>query len=305
MKKQLFLFVTTLFVTTQIFSQVTLFEDNFNADIPVGETFSTYVNWISTSNDSEGRTFEVFDVEAFKAGPVDSPNLRQGFPMSGYAIDSDSWEGGEPTLIFFPNNFITTKEVIDLTNVTAPANVSFLIGTYQTDGSYLGDNYSVYLTTVNTPNDIENETSIYTGLISDLVTANSSDASESAVTQTIDVSSFIGGSYYLTFRHHDCTNENSVLIDDVKVEANSVASLEDLESIGFNYYPNPVINELNMRANSEISEIIISNVLGQKMLRISPNSLNSKINTENLNSGIYMVQVKAGDLNGTFKFIKK
>ncbi len=308
MNKKILFITAIILITLQSFAQVTLFQDDFNVDVPnSGNThqFHTYTNWDSHTEDADGRHFEIFDVEAFKAGPVANPNQRQGFPMSGYAIDSDSWESN---LIFFPNNYITTKQPIDLTNVTAPVNVSFLIGSYAAGGTgnlYLGDRYSVYLTIDSTPSIIENETPIYTGLISDLVTAHLADASASAVLQTINVDSFIGNSYYLSFRHHDSSNQNSVLIDNVKVEANSTASLNDLQKIGFSYFPNPVNNVLNLNANKNITEIKIINTLGQEIISVSNMAIQHQINTQNLDKGVYLVKIKATDLSGTFKFIKQ
>ena len=57
-------------------------------------------------------------------------------------------------------------------------------------------------------------------------------------------------------------------------------------------YPNPVNDVLNIEIENEIKSVEIYNIQGQKVLQSS----NKQIETNSLNSGIYMVRVE--DVNG-------
>lgn len=72
----------------------------------------------------------------------------------------------------------------------------------------------------------------------------------------------------------------------------------------FNYYPNPVTEELFINNSEIISEVIIYNLLGQKVLHEKPNSSSFKVNTGQLNSGVYITSIKVNGLEKTFKIIK-
>ncbi|HIP47860.1 MAG TPA: T9SS type A sorting domain-containing protein [Lutibacter sp.] len=80
--------------------------------------------------------------------------------------------------------------------------------------------------------------------------------------------------------------------------------IAELEAIGFEAYPNPVQDVLNMSAQNEISNVQIFNMLGQKVLTQEVNALTAKINTANLANGTYIVQITIGDVVGSMKIIK-
>jgi hypothetical protein len=73
----------------------------------------------------------------------------------------------------------------------------------------------------------------------------------------------------------------------------------------FTYFPNPIRNELTLRAQSNIQNVSIYNVLGQEVLRIAPNVLESKINFNQLQRGAYFVKVTINDITETVRVIKQ
>lgn len=94
------------------------------------------------------------------------------------------------------------------------------------------------------------------------------------------------------------------LVFDVSGFCKETLSVNDLEKPDFNFYPNPVKDELNITSKSEIKNISIYNVSGQRVFVSRSNS--NKINTSALSTGVYMV--KAELANGqieTFKIVKK
>ncbi len=70
------------------------------------------------------------------------------------------------------------------------------------------------------------------------------------------------------------------------------------------FYPNPVKNILNVKSKTlEVSKIEIYSVLGKKMKVFTTNL--TKIDVEDLSSGLYLIKVFADDVSYTTKFIKE
>lgn len=86
----------------------------------------------------------------------------------------------------------------------------------------------------------------------------------------------------------------------------ALLSTNDFENVrAFKYFPNPVSNELSLKAKSIIQYIAIYNMLGQKVLTSSPNTLESDINMNQLQSGAYFVKVTIDDTTETIRVIKQ
>lgn len=85
----------------------------------------------------------------------------------------------------------------------------------------------------------------------------------------------------------------------------ATVGVEDLASEGFRFYPNPVVDELNMSAFSKIEQVSVLNMLGQIVKTVTPSNIDANINVSNLSSGSYFVKVQIGEKVGTFKVIKE
>jgi len=85
----------------------------------------------------------------------------------------------------------------------------------------------------------------------------------------------------------------------------STVSINDLESVGFNYYPNPVTDNLTLQATKNIINVSIFNRLGQKIKQISLLGLSTEIPMSNLTNGIYFVKVELNNSTKTFSVVKK
>lgn len=77
----------------------------------------------------------------------------------------------------------------------------------------------------------------------------------------------------------------------------------DSES-AFTYFPNPVSGALTLKAQQNIQNVSVLNMLGQEILRITPNSLESNVDMSALNTGSYFVQVTINDVTQTVRIIK-
>ena len=74
---------------------------------------------------------------------------------------------------------------------------------------------------------------------------------------------------------------------------------------GFNYYPNPANNAINLSAVDNIESVVIYNILGQKVIDLNVESTSTQINVSNLNTGTYLMKVSVNGEVGTYKVIKR
>jgi hypothetical protein len=70
-------------------------------------------------------------------------------------------------------------------------------------------------------------------------------------------------------------------------------------------YPNPANDVLNINAYSNIEHVSIINLVGQNVLTVSPNQINSTIDLNSLHPGVYFVKATIQGITTTSKFIKE
>ncbi|QRM90903.1 T9SS type A sorting domain-containing protein [Lacinutrix sp. WUR7] len=74
--------------------------------------------------------------------------------------------------------------------------------------------------------------------------------------------------------------------------------------LAFTYYPNPVSSALVLKAQKDINNIAVYNMLGQEVLRTAPNAVNTEVNMSSLQAGAYFVKVTIGNTTETVRVIK-
>ena len=100
-----------------------------------------------------------------------------------------------------------------------------------------------------------------------------------------------GGTFYM---------DNLYLFNDSNTSLNSIET-----ETGISCYPNPVMDKLIVLAKSEISEVIIRNLLGQSVKSTTINSTSKSIDLSDVTTGNYSISVKLA--NGQLfiqKFVK-
>ncbi|RZN80303.1 MAG: T9SS type A sorting domain-containing protein [Winogradskyella sp.] len=73
----------------------------------------------------------------------------------------------------------------------------------------------------------------------------------------------------------------------------------------FTYYPNPTKNILILDAQQNISNVTMYNMLGQEIIRLSPNALNAEVDMSSLLSGAYFAKVTISGTTKTVRIIKQ
>lgn len=154
------------------------------------------------------------------------------------------------------------------------------------DGTATDANFAVYEGTCGALTE-------YTGSCQDIATSANS----------VDLTGMTGGTtYYLQAWNGGGAEEGtfSLRLTDTAL---SIAELQ--LGYGFRYYPNPAKDELFFSADSVISELVVVNMLGQEVKRVKPNLNAYVLQVSDLNQGIYFVKAVVGNLEGTFRIVKK
>ena len=89
------------------------------------------------------------------------------------------------------------------------------------------------------------------------------------------------------------------------VEGSVLSSTENDPIVRFLYYPNPVNNILKLKAQKNIGNVTVYNMLGQVVITAQPKALNSDLNMSALETGTYFVQVTIANVTKNVRVIKQ
>ena len=173
---------------------------------------------------SDGWTLNDIDNDGQNWAVGDFSNGTPAIPEFSSVLCSRSWIGPLPGTAYNPNNYATSP-AIDLTSASATnLFLEYDYGTIQ-NTTYFAEQYSVYVTTANTMTAINAATPIL----------NETMAQGLKQSKQLNLSAYAGQTIYITFRHHDCTDMNTMIIDNVVVR-NQVNEDVSLESATINPY---------------------------------------------------------------------
>src|SRR5690606_33291692 len=77
--------------------------------------------------------------------------------------------------------------------------------------------------------------------------------------------------------------------------------ISNQELQGFTYHPNPVSHQLSLKANSDIEQVVIYDMLGREVLNIKPNSPAPVVDFTGFQSGTYLMKVNIGNSTGVYR----
>lgn len=110
-----------------------------------------------------------------------------------------------------------------------------------------------------------------------------------------------GNTYYLQLWNNG--SEEGTMDITLSDASLSLSSFENENA--FTYFPNPVKNELTLKAQNNIQNVSVFNMLGQEVLRATPNTLESNLDMNGLSQGAYFVQVTINDVTETVRILKQ
>lgn len=97
------------------------------------------------------------------------------------------------------------------------------------------------------------------------------------------------------------TDVFALFIDDVVISGGTT-SVAEVSNNEVSVYPNPANNVVNVNANSNIDNVEIYSISGQKVGDFSANGTTTSINTESLSAGMYLMKINTenGVINKKF-----
>jgi hypothetical protein len=100
------------------------------------------------------------------------------------------------------------------------------------------------------------------------------------------------GVYYIGFQAYSTADQFRLHLDNITLREDATLSINDAENeAAFTYFPNPVKNTLTLNAQNTIEDITMYNMLGQVVLKATPNTIASDLDMSSLQTGTYFVQV--------------
>ncbi|MFW5707322.1 MAG: DUF4623 domain-containing protein [Bacteroidota bacterium] len=164
------------------------------------ETPDTWLpeGWLSVDND--GDNFNWY----WSSGPTFEPN-GQMRSESAYQDEDSNWQP------LTPDNWLITPKLY-LNNPTGDeiVQLSFKVGTGAVTPDFKQENYSVLISVTDT--EPGSFTSLWTETLSTDLPQNELQL------RTLDLSDYAGQDVFIAFRHHDVTDMDRLLLDDVMVE---------------------------------------------------------------------------------------
>lgn len=97
----------------------------------------------------------------------------------------------------------------------------------------------------------------------------------------------------------------TVYLDNIYFWKDSTAGIDDQDMSGFTYFPNPVNDQLTIKAQNTVEDIKVFNILGQIVLRQNPDSRDFTVDLSEMQTGAYFVQVSIGNSVETVRILKK
>ena len=93
------------------------------------------------------------------------------------------------------------------------------------------------------------------------------------------------------------TSAGTAYIDNIYFHNNAVLSTDQFETAEFSVFPNPTNGEWNINSNSEMSKVALFDILGKKVLTITPNAMEATIDATSFRTGVYFARIEG--INGT------
>jgi hypothetical protein len=109
-----------------------------------------------------------------------------------------------------------------------------------------------------------------------------------------DLSNFVGQSIYIAFRETVVDNVNdgaAIFVDNVHVGTPSGINGIN-RKVYVNVFPNPSSDYVNVNLNEEILSVKLSNAIGQQVYSREVNSTETRIETRDLDSGLYILSIE-------------
>ena len=245
--------------------------------LPFSEDFESELSACWTNIDNDGDGYSWMSITDFNG------NLSAHSGENAYISESYNSAGA-----LTPDNWLITPAI----NIpSSGAHVGWWVAAQ--DADYPADHYEVKVSTGGTtPADFT--TTIHTETLA------SADWSHRAA----NLDAFTGQTVRIAFVHNNCTDMFIMKIDDVEVSEGY--GINEVEEYLVSIYPNPANSVINVNATSNISNVEVYTIAGQKVGNFTANSNTTTISTANLTSGLYLMKIHTenGVINKKFSVVR-
>lgn len=216
--------------------------------------------WTNIDNDGDGYSW--MSTLDFTGGNIPA------FSGEGAYISESYNDDGALT----PENWLISPAI----NIPATgANLSWWVAAQ--DDDYANEHYEVKVST--NGSSLSNFTSVF----------NETLSSNAWAQKVVNLNDYAGQTIRIAFVHNNCTNMFILKIDDIYVGAG--VGINEVEENAIAVYPNPANNVINVNATSNISNVEVYTITGQKVGDFTANSTNTRISTANLTTGLYLMRI--------------
>ena len=277
MKKITLLFTICAFLMANVINaQTVVWSDDFSDT-------GTIAGWGLNDLDGDTNNWTFYN--------SDATSIAIGF--SGIYAASASWSNGAALT---PDNLLYTP------TMSIPEEAEVITYKMKVAASYTPDfaeNFTVYVYDNATGASIDSP--IYTETLS------AGGAGTAKLISAEVPATFAGKTVGFLIRHHDCTNQESIMVDDFEVSyTTSALSTEDNITEKISVYPNSVKDVITINTNKVINSVTVVNQLGQTVKVIQEKEiLNNTVNLSNLSKGLYFMSIKIENNTQSFKIIKE
>lgn len=204
----------------------------------------------------------------------------------GDVMESFSWDDPSQTALT-PDNFAVSPPI----NCSGQSTVwlNWLDASYA-NATYSNEKFAVYVVT--------NTADILLGNVPAPVFETTLSGEGPEAFRSIDISSVAANEamVFVVFRHYDCTDQLSLVIDDVSVTTEQGVNVEEnAAAAALNMFPNPATNVLNVQFSSEIAAIAVVALDGKVIINETVNNTSKAINVAELPAGAYLCEVRFAD----------
>ena len=244
-----------------------------NAQLLTANDAASFTNWSAVDGDGDTYTWGLYDLTG--AGTA--------LDAQGECAISFSWgDPDQPTAApLTPDNWLVSP-VINLTGTSTP---TLVFSTGATDSTYFAENYSVYAVSAADPSTLPAILPTLTPIFTETIAVGAV-----MTAHTVSLSSVAGqNNVYIAFRHYNCTNEYTLVLDDVYVSAS--AGIEEENNLVISAFPNPANDVLNITMKADASTVAILAMDGKVISKQNSNSSVIALDLSALTSGVYMYEV--------------
>lgn len=110
-----------------------------------------------------------------------------------------------------------------------------------------------------------------------------------------------GNVYYAVVTNGECRSANPLA---VTVTVTPTLGVNQFGIAGLQFYPNPVVDYINISNTSDITSVRVFNMLGQGVMTVRPSVTNAKIDMSTLPMGTYVMEVQSEGKTAKFKVVK-